>query len=270
MAPSRFVDGEFFSVKESSGGVVDVELKCVESEDEQVTKSKENFLQLSCFISTDLKYMLSGLKQRMQETITKFSSTLGRDAQYKKSSKISRLPTYLTIQFVRFFYKEKEAINAKILKDIKFSLDLDVFELCSEELQKKLGPMRAKFKEVEDKKVEEAQKGQVPQEPPSEKKENMKALPYYFEDDIGSNNSGYYELIAVLTHKGRSSSSGHYVAWIKRKKGEWFKCDDDTVSMVSSEDILKLSGGGDWHCAYLLLYGPKVLEIPDETEPMTS
>jgi len=31
-------------------------------------------------------------------------------------SLISRLPAYLPIQFLRFFYKEKEAINAKILK----------------------------------------------------------------------------------------------------------------------------------------------------------
>lgn len=61
-------------------------------------------------------------------------------------SKINRLPAYLTIQFVRFFYKEKEAINAKILKDIKFPLSLDVFDLCSPELQQKLVPMRSKFK----------------------------------------------------------------------------------------------------------------------------
>jgi uncharacterized UBP type Zn finger protein len=40
--------------------------------------------------------------------------------------------------------------------------------------------------------------------------------------DVGSNNSGYYELNAVLTHKGRSSSSGHYVAWVRRKGGNWF------------------------------------------------
>lgn len=41
---------------------------------------------------------------------------------------------------------------------------------------------------------------------------------YSFVVDVGSNNSGYYELRAVLTHKGRSSSSGHYVAWVKGKK----------------------------------------------------
>lgn len=36
-------------------------------------------------------------------------------------------------------------------------------------------------------------------------------------------------------------------------------CDDDEVYPVSEEDILKLSGGGDWHCAYVLLYGPRFL-----------
>lgn len=43
--------------------------------------------------------------------------------------------------------------------------------------------------------------------------------PFSFADDIGSNNSGYYELTAVLTHQGRSSSSGHYLAWIRKKGG---------------------------------------------------
>lgn len=70
-------------------------------------------------------------------------------------SKISRLPAYLTIQFVRFYYKEKEAINAKILKDVKFPLEFDAFELCSPELQNKLIPMREKFKEYEDTLVDE-------------------------------------------------------------------------------------------------------------------
>lgn len=81
--------------------------------------------------------------------------------------------------------------------------------------------------------------------------------------DIGSNNSGYYSLQAVLTHRGRSSSSGHYVAWVRQKNDTWLKCDDENVSAVTSEEVLKLSGGGDWHCAYVLLYGPKILEVPD-------
>ena len=45
----------------------------------------------------------------------------------------------------------------------------------------------------------------------------------------------------------------------------WLKCDDETVSPVSSEEVLKLSGGGDWHIAYVLLYGPRRLEKRDRT-----
>ena len=43
-----------------------------------------------------------------------------------------------------------------VQQDVKFPMSLDVFDLCSEELQQKLVPARTKFKEIEDKKVEEA------------------------------------------------------------------------------------------------------------------
>lgn len=89
---------------------------------------------------------------------------------------------------------------------------------------------------------------------------------YFLLIDLGSNNSGYYTLQAVLTHQGRSSSSGHYVAWVRHKGDVWFKYDDDNVTPVTTEEILKLSGGGDWHCAYVLLYGPRILEIPIEDD----
>lgn len=183
-------------------------------------------------------------------------------------SLISRLPAYLTIQFVRFQYKGKEGINAKVLKDIKFPIDFDAFELCTPELQEKLTPMRSKFKEVEDAKLENALKNKDKpknfNKKDGEDKEKVKREPYCFDDDLGSNNSGFYTLQAVLTHQGRSSSSGHYVGWVRQKGDQWMKFDDDVVSPVESEDILRLSGGGDWHCAYVLLYGPKILETPLE------
>ncbi|XP_068620254.1 ubiquitin carboxyl-terminal hydrolase 14 [Battus philenor] len=256
-------------IEQYFGGTLDVELVCSEA-DEPPTKSSETFLQLSCFISQDVKYLQSGLRSKMSEQITKLSQTLGRDAIYTKTSKISRLPAYLTVQFVRFYYKEKESINAKILKDVKFPLDLDVFELCSPELQERLAPMRAKFKELEDSKVETSLSGKNKSHGDSRKDTKRKAvLPYWFENDVGSNNSGYYRLQAVLTHRGRSSSSGHYVAWVWRTGG-WLRCDDDAVTPVTEDEVLKLSGGGDWHCAYLLLYGPRILEIPEEDEPMVT
>ncbi|XP_060077354.1 ubiquitin carboxyl-terminal hydrolase 14-like [Ylistrum balloti] len=251
----------------------EVTLQCQEAENEPPTKSIEKLYQLSCFIEKEVKYMHSGLRNRLEESITKHSPALERDALYKKSSKISRLPGYLAIQFVRFYYKEKDNINAKILKDVKFPLSLDTYELCTPELQERLATARDKFKEREDRDAEKMQKAkEAGKTLPVKKKETEETEPFEFENDPGSNNSGYYELNAVLTHKGRSSSSGHYVAWVKRKGDEWFMYDDDHVTPVTSEDVLKLSGGGDWHCAYVLLYGPRVLVKQDDSEetPMES
>lgn len=243
------------------------EWKCGESEEEVVHKT-DKFQQLMCHINQDVKYLHTGLVARMQEQITKRSELLDRDAVYTKKSKISRLPAYLAVQMIRFFYKEKEAVNAKILKDVKFPIILDVFDLCTPELQKKLTPIREKYKDMDERQIEEerALKRGKPLAP--EDKPRTRALPFSFEDDYGSNNSGFYKLQAVLTHQGRSSSSGHYVAWVRWKGNEWLKCDDDDVTSVTEEDILKLSGGGDWHCAYILLYGPRILEVVEDLKPV--
>uniref|UniRef100_A0A672ZTS1 Ubiquitin carboxyl-terminal hydrolase n=1 Tax=Sphaeramia orbicularis TaxID=375764 RepID=A0A672ZTS1_9TELE len=245
----NFID-QYFGVE------FETSMKCTESEEEEPIKGKESQLQLSCFINQEVKYLATGLRLRLQEEITKMSPTLERNALYIKSSKLSRLPAYLTVQMVRFFYKEKESVNAKVLKDVKFPLMLDVYELCTSELQEKMLPVRSQFKEVEDKKLEKQQQ-KVQQFSTGKVSSHTPVFPV----DLGSNNSGYYDLQAVLTHQGRSSSSGHYVGWVKRKEDEWVKFDDDKVSVVSPEDILRLSGGGDWHIAYVLLYGPRRLEI---------
>lgn len=87
--------------------------------------------------------------------------------------------------------------------------------------------------------------------------------------------TGIYDLVAVLTHKGRSADSGHYVAWVKQESGQsfrmnsfffinyyakqtiindlqlatgkWIEYDDDNPIAQREEDILKLSGGGRAH-----------------------
>ncbi|KOB66275.1 Ubiquitin specific peptidase 14-like protein [Operophtera brumata] len=50
-----------YDKKQYFGGTLDVELVCSEA-DEPKSKSSESFLQLSCFISQDVKYLQSGLK----------------------------------------------------------------------------------------------------------------------------------------------------------------------------------------------------------------
>ncbi|KAL5022035.1 hypothetical protein ScPMuIL_001190 [Solemya velum] len=90
-----------------------VTMKCEEAEEEPEKKSKETFFQLSCFIEKEVKYMHTGLRSRLEDHITKYSESLGRDAVYKKTCKLNRLPGYLSIQFVRFYYKEKKQLMQK-------------------------------------------------------------------------------------------------------------------------------------------------------------
>ena len=66
--------------------------------------------------------------------------------------------------------------------------------------------------------------------------------------------TGNYELVAVVTHKGRSADGGHYVGWVHESGDTWLCFDDDIVTTVKSEEILALRGGGDWHTAYLTIY----------------
>lgn len=55
-----------------------------------------------------------------------------------------------------------------------------------------------------------------------------------------------YELVAVLVHQGRSCEYGHYVAYVKNH-GEWYCCNDSSVSQVSLEKVLDQQ-------AYILMY----------------
>jgi len=58
---------------------------------------------------------------------------------------------------VRFFVGKAgdsdEIVSKKILKDIKFTMRLDIYELCTAQLQEQLVPSRKRFKEVEERKA---------------------------------------------------------------------------------------------------------------------
>jgi ubiquitin carboxyl-terminal hydrolase 14 len=211
--------------------------KCEESTEEPVTMETEDSYQVSCFISQDVKYMHTALNKGLEGSVEKMSQLLGRNAVYKKTSRVCRLPAYLTVQFVRFFVGKapdsEEMVPKKILKDVKYTMKLDMYEFCSSQLQQKLTPMRSKFKELEERKTALKAKmiaegkligpKQAQAAAQAKREENVEYEPYEFEDDPGSNNSGYYDLVAVLTHQGRSSSSGHYVGWVALKSGELWR-----------------------------------------------
>ena len=52
----------------------------------------------------------------MQEEIHKNSPSLNKECKYLKTSRIVKLPYYLTIQFVRFLWKKDKQVKAKIVR----------------------------------------------------------------------------------------------------------------------------------------------------------
>lgn len=210
-------------------------------------------------------YMTTEIGNGLVEKIEKTSPSLGRNAMYTKKSKISKLPKYLTINFIRFQWKPQDRIKAKILKRVQFPFELDMVSYCAPDLQKKLAPAKQRLKEISDKKSE---RKKLKLDPETAEEATSKTQAELLTElgcdaslvsDPGVNPSGQYDLVAVLTHVGRAADSGHYIGWVKQG-GEWWKFDDDKVSMIKEEDISKLEGGGDWHSAYICLYKSKDLE----------
>ncbi|KAI0503012.1 ubiquitin carboxyl-terminal hydrolase-like protein [Xylaria bambusicola] len=149
----KFMSGEFSS-----------ELVCDEPAaregGEQPIVSKDAFLKLNCHIDATTNHLRDGIVNGLKEQLEKRSEVLGRDATYTKTSKISRLPKYLTVHFVRFFWKRETQKKAKIMRKVTFPHELDVVEFCDDHLKELLIPVRDKVREVrkEEEDVERARK----------------------------------------------------------------------------------------------------------------
>lgn len=137
----KYMSGEFTS-----------ELICDEEEarnaGEQAVVTKETFAKLNCHIDASTNHLTDGILAALSEKLEKRSEVLGRDATYTKKSKISRAPKYLTVHFVRFFWKRDTQKKAKIMRKVTFPKELDIVEFCSDDLRKALVPVRDKVREV--------------------------------------------------------------------------------------------------------------------------
>ncbi|CCA66487.1 related to ubiquitin-specific protease [Serendipita indica DSM 11827] len=89
--------------------------------------------------------------------------------------------------------------------------------------------------------------------------------------DAGANVTGMYELVGIITHKGASADSGHYIGFaradvftprrpeeIDETTDQWIKFDDDKVSVMTEVAVGALDGGGEDSAAYILLYRSKL------------
>lgn len=276
---------------DNSNHIDDLFSFCMRSEDrctesDEVIERFEDVRALKCHISVNVSHLQQGIKEGLEETIEKRSETLGRSAQWNRTSKMHTLPPFLIVQYVRFFWKPAEAVKAKILRRVSFPIVLDVFDYCSDQLKEGLktkrdaavassAPGTAKessngsSSSSKDASAAGAASASAPSTAATEKGEDkpeessvMQTLSARAEAkaqaDTGEIKAeiGNYELCAVLTHKGRAADSGHYVAWVKTDD-KWYQFDDEKVTVHPEEDVKKLCGGGDWHMAYMCLYRAK-------------
>lgn len=137
----------------------------------------------------------------------------GQPCLWQAHRKISSLPPYLNFHMQRFTYKKDENITAKLLRRVIHPFRIDMLQWLTPELRQQVAADR----------------------------------------EAGKSNSGFYRLKVVLTHKGRSANSGHYITHCKYGE-HWFRFDDQKVTDIEDTDVEQLSGSGDWHCSLLLIY----------------
>jgi ubiquitin carboxyl-terminal hydrolase 14 len=116
-------------------GEMTTETRCAESDTIPVTVKSEVFRRMQCHIKIDTNHLHEGLKASLSNALEKNVAELGRSAQFLAKSAITRLPHYLTVQFVRFDWKKSNNQKAKILRKVIFPLVLDVYDFCGDELK---------------------------------------------------------------------------------------------------------------------------------------
>jgi ubiquitin carboxyl-terminal hydrolase 14 len=262
---------------------MDVTLRNTFNAAEPLERKRELVLKLAAHIDKETKFLTKCIELSLVGELEKTSSLTNSSAVYQKTSRLARLPLILTVQFVRFFWKagadKKPGNKSKIVKPVEFPFTLDVLDFCSDELKAALLPARKKMRDREDARLgvkssdtstavvaaaaavepsssstSTAAAASMAIDEPEGKKARTMAATSAFDND-----TGVYELAALVTHKGRDADGGHYVAWVKEKDDQWLLYDDDRVSRVKDDDIKKLSGhgGGDWHMVYFAFYRAK-------------
>ncbi|TYJ58970.1 hypothetical protein B9479_000409 [Cryptococcus floricola] len=245
--------------------------KCAETDAEPESTSTESLSKLQCNISGTTNFLLSGIQDSLTQQVEKNSPVLGRNATYTMKSSISKLPEYLTVHMVRFYWRRDIQKKAKIMRKVKFPLELDLLELLTPSLRARTQPLNVHAKNVlKDRDARATVLKRKPGEGKEEEEEKRKEEREKAEELLKTqeteggrrDGSAFYELAAVVTHKGASADSGHYIGWARMDDGafvpaeqqQWAKFDDNKVTFCDAQKILSMDGGGEDSVAYILLY----------------
>ncbi|CAM9587800.1 unnamed protein product, partial [Discosporangium mesarthrocarpum] len=91
--------------------------------------------------NTQINHLSEGLAIGLKGEVVKNSEVLRREAVFSLTSRISRLPRYLCVQVMRFFWKatpdsrDHGGVKCKIMRPVTFPNILDVYDFCSPSLQ---------------------------------------------------------------------------------------------------------------------------------------
>ncbi|KAI0028729.1 hypothetical protein K488DRAFT_80533 [Vararia minispora EC-137] len=305
------------------------ELKSEEAPEEEVSVTTDKVYKIECNIGMATNYLHSGIMDALTQTVVKRSPTLGRNADYTMRTRLSRLPSYLTVHMVRFTWRQDINKKAKIMRKVKFPIEYDAIDLTTDDLRAKLQPVSRRLAEIEQerrerakvrKRTKAAREAAAAPKSPSEAAMDIDLAPaevtdaqggelneesFYREKertelealvdtsvkaDFGASQTGLYDLVAIITHKGPAADAGHYIAFVKKSvfhpkaqaaapaenEGEasskatsaptldpededWYKFDDEKVTTFPAERLATLDGGGEDASAYVLLYRTKEL-----------
>lgn len=258
--------------------------KCLALPEEGSKIDSESSNKLNCHIDIKTNFLRDGILNSLKDTVEKFNDELQSNTEYEATKTITRLPKYLTVHFVRFFWRRDTQKKSKILRKVQFPFELDVAEMLDESIKSEKVAVRDLLRKLEkdhtelirDFKKSKRDPALTPQEQQEEKELKLASIRSKFADDFSDvlpegysleltkeNPSSVYELLTVITHQGSSADSGHYQAFVRNENDlegdEWWKFNDDKVSVVNKERIEQLAGGGESDSALILVYKAKGL-----------
>jgi len=108
-------------------------LTCAETDLEPQVVRREIVNKLVCNIqggpgsTVSVNYIAEGLRLGLEGSIEKSSEVLGRNAIWNKKQRLMKLPKFMCVQFMRFFWKltpesrDHTGVKCKILRPVAFS-----------------------------------------------------------------------------------------------------------------------------------------------------
>lgn len=133
-------DAQHNFINQYMSGRMRVTRACPQAPEDPTTSTEEPFTLLSCPIMRHTNDLRQGLLSDFTHEIEKFSPTIGRSVVHEEQRRISRLPGYLAIHFVRFFWRRDVGQKTKILRKVQFPDELDVWSLLTDELRRRTRP----------------------------------------------------------------------------------------------------------------------------------